>query len=75
MSVNPPDATAMLPRFSSPVESTDEVGSRSVALHTSPNAITNFASGEWMVGYAFAEMMDIEREGLTVFDVPGQPCL
>ena len=58
MSVNPPDATAMLPRFSSPVESKAKVGSRSVALHTSPNAITNSASGEWIVGYAFGEMME-----------------
>ena len=58
MGVNPPDATAMLPRFSSPAESRVEVGSRSVALHTSPNAITNFASGESIVVYAFAEIME-----------------
>jgi len=58
MSVNHPDATSMLPRFSSPVESRAEVGSRSAALHISPNAITNLASGEWMVGYAFAEMTE-----------------
>ena len=41
MSVNPPDATGILPRFSSPADIVAEVGSRSVALHTPPNAITN----------------------------------
>jgi hypothetical protein len=48
----------MVPRFSSPVESRAEVGSRSVALHTFPNAITNLAFCGSTVGYAFAEMME-----------------
>lgn len=71
-SVSPPDATAMLPRFSSPAESTAEVGSRSVALHTFPRAVTNFAFCGSMVGYAFAGM--IKRwfqQGIT--GDPGAP--
>ena len=77
MSVNPPDATAMLPRFSSPAESRAEVGSRSVALHTSPNVITNFAFDESMVGYAFAEIMEgrYRERRIGYFDIPDRPCL
>jgi len=58
MSVNPPDATAILPRFASPTESSVEVGSCPVALHTFPNAITDFASCGSIVGYAFVEVME-----------------
>jgi hypothetical protein len=57
MSVDPPDTTAMLPRFSSAVESTAEVGSRPVALHTFPKAATNLAFFGETDGYAFAGTM------------------
>jgi len=76
MSVNPPDATAMLPRFSSPAESTAEAGSRSIVLHTFPKAVINFALCGSTVGYAFAEMMELRSEqGRTNDpDLPDLPC-
>ena len=55
VSVNPPDATAMPPCFSSPAERMAEVGSRSIALHTFPNASTYLVSCGLTVGYAFPE--------------------
>ena len=56
-SVNPPDAAAMVPCFSSPAESTTEVGSCPTVLHTFPNAVTDFAFCLSIVGYAFAGAM------------------
>ena len=59
MSVNPPVATAISPRFSSPAESTIEAGSRSVVLATAPKAVVNFAFCESVVdGYAFAKIVE-----------------
>jgi len=55
MSVNPPDATAVVPHSSSSAESTAEAGSRSIVLHTFPKVVINFASCRSTVGYAFAE--------------------
>lgn len=47
----------MFSHFSSPAESTAEVGSRSVALHRFPKAVTSLAFCESTVGYAFEETM------------------
>ena len=58
MSVSPPEATAILPRFSSPVVRTAEVGSCTIALHRLPKAVKIFAFCESIVGYAFTEITD-----------------
>jgi hypothetical protein len=57
-SVSPPDARAMLPRFSSPAESTAEVGSCKVTLHTFPKVDIYFAFCASMDGYACAKIME-----------------
>jgi len=76
MSVNPPDATAILPRLSSPVESTAEAGSLSIVLHMFPKAVTNFAFCGSTVGYAFAQMVELRfQQGRTKNpDLPDLPC-
>ena len=75
-SVSPPDATAMLPRLSSPAESTAEVGSRSIALHTFPKVATNLAVCKSTVGYAFAKMMKSRFQERRVgrLDIPDRLC-
>ena len=74
ISVNPPEATAILSRFWSPVESTAEVGSRWIALHTSPRAITRFTFCESRERYAFGEVrtQDFRRDGY--FYTPDRFC-
>jgi len=68
MSVKPPDATALVPRFSSPAVSTAEVGRRSVALQTSPKAVTNFVLKKSIVGYVFARVVGVRfREIRTTY--------
>ena len=78
VSVDPPDATAMLPCFSSPVERMAEVGSRSMALHTFPNAVTSLASWGLTVGYAFVETTKGEfqeaEKRTDHADGPDRPC-
>ena len=70
-SVSPPDATAMVPLFSSLAESTAEAGRRSVALHTLPKAVTNFAFCGLTVGYAFAHSQGrISRKSEGVLTYP-----
>ena len=71
-SVNPPDATAMVPHFTSPVKTTAEVGSRSVALHTSPKAVRNFVLDESIVGYAFTRVVSWDLGDKS--DLPDRPC-
>jgi len=76
MSVNPPDATTMLPRFSSPAESTADAGSRSIVPHTFPKAVMNFVFCGSTVGYAFAEMMELRFQQRRTNDpgLPDLPC-
>ena len=57
MSVVPPESSGMSPRFLSPVESTAEVGSRAVALHTLPKAFMTCAFRRSIVGCALTETM------------------
>ena len=75
MSVNPPDDIAISPRLFIPSESTDEVGSSSVALHTSPRALMHLEFCELRVGYACTRIMKRILKGRTdSLDVPGRPC-
>ena len=77
MSVNPPEATATSLRFSSPVERIAEAGSRSVALHTFPKAVTDFAVCKLAIGYAYAEMMEgrFKEKMVGHPDPPDRLCL
>lgn len=73
MSVSPLESSARLPRFSSPAESTAEVGSRSITLHTLPEADANFAFRESTVGYASggtSEDFEREKRAITRHNIP-----
>ena len=76
MSVSPPDATAILPRFLSPAVSTAEVGSCSVTLHMFPKAVTNLAFCESTVRYALADIMEVRfrERGMSCLNLPNQLC-
>ena len=75
-SASPPDARAILPRFSSPSESTAEVGSCCVTLHTFPKVVMNFVVRESAVGYALTEAMKgrLREEMTGGLDVPDRFC-
>lgn len=64
-SPSPPDATAISPRFASPVESTAEVGSRLIVLQRFPNKTRNFAFCASMVVYTYTRKDD-ERKGAII---------
>jgi hypothetical protein len=68
-SVRPSEATAIVPRFSSPVKRTAEDGSRKVALHVFPKLMIYFIFCESKVGNAFVkvneEMILKERKTLS----------
>jgi len=53
MSVVPPDATAISPRFSIPRSDPTELGSSPVSLEISPRVATNFGSFARSVGAAY----------------------
>lgn len=76
MSPIPPDSIGMSPTFSSPVERTADVGSRSVAPHTFPKAVINFAFCERIVGYAFVEIMKgfSHWKRMSRSDIPDRLC-
>ena len=58
ISVSPPEATAIFPRFTSPTERMAEVGSCTIPLHKLPRAVRILAFCGSMVRYAFAERVD-----------------
>ena len=77
ISVNPPDATARSSRFSSPSQSTAEVGSRSILLHVSPRAIICPIFSRSRVGCFFANIVDkrSQKRRMWTADVQDQACL
>jgi hypothetical protein len=64
----------MFSRFSSPAESTVEVGSRIVALHTFSKVDMNIAFCKSIVGDAFVETTGEDPKiGMSYLDIPDQP--
>ena len=68
VSVDPPNVAATSPRLLSPAESTTGVGSRSMALHRPPNAVTDFTFCESTVGYICSEEIEGNFQGTS------EPC-